>query len=532
VASSSSDAANRLSATAAPHHGQLTSGPSGIRLGTPCPFPCGAGLLLAAIIGDVPASQSADSADPAPRADVVMALQFWPRGGSAQVVRYLAPEIVRAGWPLSLVTGSLGGPGDDGYAPEFFAPLPVTAVDYSAAMDSWRQGGDPFAADIPLHPSYEDREGAPDRVYADVDDADFERQVAAWSRALVAGGLETARVAHLHHLTPVSEAVQRLRPELPVVVTLHGTEMNMLEAINRADPVAERWRYARQWADRMRAWAAGADWVIVDSPTDKTRSLGLFDIAAERISVEAPGVDSQRFHPQHPSVEERLTLLRRWLVDDPRGWDESGVVGSVRYTEADLAAFADPDVPVLIFVGRFTEQKRVPLLMRAYARARREYGLRAPLLVWGGFPVEFEGEHPVSVVRSEGIEGVFFTGWRGHEELPTGLGCADVFVSPSVNEAFGQVFIEAMACGLPVIAGASGGPLSFVNDVPGAPNGWLVASDDEADLAKALADSTTGTQAAGERMKRSANGLAQVRARFSWSAAARQVVSVYEEVVR
>ena len=107
---------------------------------------------------------------------------------------------------------------------------------------------------------------------------------------------------------------------------------------------------------------------------------------------------------------------------------------------------------MLIFVGRFTEQKRVPLLLRAYGRARREHGLRAPLLVWGGFPVEFEGEHPVSVVRSEGIEGVFFTGWRGHEELPTGLGCADVFVSPSVNEAFGQVFIEAMACGLPVIA--------------------------------------------------------------------------------
>jgi glycosyltransferase involved in cell wall biosynthesis len=227
-----------------------------------------------------------------------------------------------------------------------------------------------------------------------------------------------------------------------------------------------------------------------------------------------------------------MRLLRGWLVDDPRGWDESGVVGSVRYTETDLAAFADPDVPVLIFVGRFTEQKRVPLLMRAYARARREYGLRAPLLVWGGFPVEFEGEHPVSVVRSEGIDGVFFTGWRGHEELPTGLGCADVFVSPSVNEAFGQVFIEAMACGLPVIAGASGGPLSFVNDVPGAPNGWLVASDDEAGLAKALADSTTGPEAAGERMKRSANGLAQVRVRFSWSAAARQVVGLYEEVAR
>ena len=145
-----------------------------------------------------------------------MALQFWPRGGSAQVVRYLAPEIVRAGWPLSLVTGSLGGPGDDGYAPEFFAPLPVTAVDYTAAMDAWRAGGDPFAAAVPLHPSFEDREGAPDRVYASVDDADFERQVAAWSRrARARAGSSRPRVAHLHHLTPISEAVQRLRPELP-----------------------------------------------------------------------------------------------------------------------------------------------------------------------------------------------------------------------------------------------------------------------------------------------------------------------------
>jgi glycosyltransferase involved in cell wall biosynthesis len=460
-----------------------------------------------------------------------MALQFWPRGGSAQVVRYLAPEIVRAGWPLSLVTGSLGGPGEDGYAPEFFAPLPVTAVDYSAAMDSWRAGGDPFAAEIPLHPSYEDRAGAPDRVYADVDDADFERQVAAWSRALERGGLATARVAHLHHLTPISEAVQRLRPELPVVVTLHGTEMNMLEAIERSDPVAARWRFARSWADRMRNWAAQAGRVIVDSPTDKTRALALFDVAAEHITIEAPGVDQERFHPRNPSLDERLSLLREWLVEQPRGWDESGVVGSVRYTEADLAAFAQPDVPVLIFVGRFTEQKRVPLLLRAYGRARREYGVRAPLLIWGGFPVEFEGEHPVSVVRSEGIEGVFFTGWHGHEELPTGLGCADVFVSPSVGEAFGQVFIEAMACGLPVIAAASGGPLSFVNDVAGAPNGWLVDPDDEASLAHALAESTTGPQAAAERMKRSANALGQVRARFSWSAAARQVVGVYEEVV-
>ena len=142
---------------------------------------------------------------------------------------------------------------------------------------------------------------------------------------------------------------------------------------------------------------------------------------------------------------------------------------------------------MLIFVGRFTEQKRLPLLLRAYARARREHGLRAPLLMWGGFPGELEGEHPVTVARDEGIEGVFFTGWLGHDELPTGLGCADVFVGPSVNEAFGQVFIEAMACGLPVIAGPPAARCRSSTTVAGKPNGWLVAPDDEDDLTAALA---------------------------------------------
>ena len=465
-----------------------------------------------------------------PARNVVMGLQFPPRGGSAQVVRYLAPEITAAGWSVSLVAGSVGGPGELGYAPEFFAPLPVTPVDYSAAMQTWQLGGDPLAGPRPLHPSFEDRDGAPDRVFATLDDQAFERQVASWSMALVAGGIGAAGVAHLHHLTPINEAVARLRPDLPVVVSLHGTEMNMLEAIGCHDQATASWAHRGAWSERLLAWAARADRLLVDSPADATRALVLFDVPAERLVVMAPGVDHDRFRPQQHTVDERLEVLRRLLVDDPRGWDESGVVGSVRYSRQDLAAFADPDQPVLIFVGRFTHPKRLPLLLRAYARARREHGLRAPLLVWGGFPGEWEGEHPFSLVRAERIPGVFFSGWRGHDELPTGLGCADVFVSPSVGEAFGQVFIEAMACGLPVVAAASGGPLSFVNDDPTAPNGWLVTPDDEAALAAALAETTTGPTAPTERARRAANAVAQVRARFTWQGAARQVVGLYDQV--
>ncbi len=89
--------------------------------------------------------------------------------------------------------------------------------------------------------------------------------------------------------------------------------------------------------------------------------------------------------------------------------------------------------------------------------------MRAPLVIWGGFPGEWEGEHPHTVAVEEGVEDVFFIGWRGHDELNEGLACSDVMVMPSTSESFGQVFVEAMACGVPVIAANAGGPPSFVN---------------------------------------------------------------------
>jgi glycosyltransferase involved in cell wall biosynthesis len=465
---------------------------------------------------------------------VLMALQFWPRGGSAQVVRYLAPEIVAAGWHMSLVAGSVGGPGDLGYAPEFFSPLSVTVVDYTDAMNIWSAGGDPFRAEVPLHPSFEERKGAPDRIFASVDDTEFARQVSAWSSALQKAGVAEAGLAHLHHLTPVNEAVNRLRPELPVIVSLHGTELGMLEAIDGGGPraAAPVWTHAAAWAERLRRWAHQADRLVVNSPTDAVRAVAVLGVADHRVVVEPPGVDQERFRPARRSPVERLELLRSWLVEQPRGWDESGVAGSVGYCDGDLEAFGDPQLPVLMFVGRFTRPKRLPLLLRAYNRARRDFGLRAPLLVCGGFPGEWEDEHPVTVVRDEGIDGVFFTGWRGHEDLPAGFGCADVFVSASVGEAFGQVFVEAMACGLPVIAAASGGPLSFVNTVAGAPNGWLVPPDDGEALTTALLEATSASTGATQRARRSANASAQMKRQFSWTATARHTVRLYETVIQ
>src|SRR5215216_4406890 len=126
---------------------------------------------------------------------VLMALMFFPRGGSSQVVRYLARSLPDFGWRTTLACGSLGAPGEPSNAATFFAGLDVRALAYDEAL----RARDPMAGDPPFHPSFEDRPGAPDRVFARLDDRAFERQVAAWRRQLAAAGAAEADLLHLHH---------------------------------------------------------------------------------------------------------------------------------------------------------------------------------------------------------------------------------------------------------------------------------------------------------------------------------------------
>jgi glycosyltransferase involved in cell wall biosynthesis len=221
----------------------------------------------------------------------------------------------------------------------------------------------------------------------------------------------------------------------------------------------------------------------------------------------------------------------QWLVEDPHGWDEaSQAPGSIRYGERQvLDAFFDPASgaarPVLMFVGRFLGFKRVPLLIRAYARARTRMSVPAPLVIWGGMPGEWEGEHPHTVATREGVDGVFFAGWRGHEDLPRGLSNADCFVAPSTDEPFGLVYLEAMACDLPVIGTTTGGPPSFVNIVEGEPDGWLVPPDDELALTAAMLEAIEQPD---ERMRFGANAGRHARRWHSWNSTAGSLASIYE----
>jgi glycosyltransferase involved in cell wall biosynthesis len=257
----------------------------------------------------------------------------------------------------------------------------------------------------------------------------------------------------------------------------------------------------------------------------------LLGIDPETVHSIPNGVDIDHFTPHRPSPDERRSHWLRWLVSEPQGWDEAtSTPGSIRYTEAEVIdAFFDAETgaarPVLMYVGRFLAFKRVPLLVRAYARARMRMSVPAPLVIWGGWPGEWEGEHPHTVVTSEHIEGVFFDGWRDHDDLPLGLSCADCFVAPSTDEPFGLVYLEAMACQLPVIGTLSGGPPSFINVTPGELDGWLVPPDDETALANAM---VTAIDDAAQRIRRGINAHRHARENYSWRHVADRVTQLYK----
>jgi glycosyltransferase involved in cell wall biosynthesis len=426
-----------------------------------------------------------------------MGLAFFPRGGSAHVARNLAATLRDVGWEITVLTGSVMGLGD---ARQFYAGLDVRPQDFTRALET----PDPMRADPPMHPSYEDRPGAPDRVFASLDDDEYERQVVGWCRALQSVDAASADVLHLHHLTPLNEAAARVAPDVPVVGHLHGTELLMLEAIE-AEP--ERWPYGPVWAARMRAWAAACERVIVLTETHEKRAAELLEIDRERFVLVPDGFDPEVFLPRHV---DRRAVWRRYLAD------------------ADLGAFEDAEgaTPVLVYVGRFTAVKRVPLLIEAYARARPGFARRAPLVIVGGFPGECEGEHPRDAIRRTGARDVFLAGWHAHDELSSLLAASDVVVLPSVREQFGLVLVEGMACGLPAIAVDAWGPGEVVEH---GETGWLVPPDDPGALANALVHAVN---CPAERHRRGAQAAVVARERYSWPALAEDVAAVYDAARR
>jgi len=171
----------------------------------------------------------------------------------------------------------------------------------------------------------------------------------------------------------------------------------------------------------------------------------LNDLGVHDVRVLRRAVDTRRFHP-----ERRDDDLRR-------AWG------------------ADADTPVVLSVGRVAPEKNLHVVIDAYrALARRVPKARCVIVGDGPGRAALEAAHP----------DVIFAGTRRGDELAAFYASADLFVFPSLTETFGNVVLEAMASGVPVVAYAEAAAREFIRN---GQNGIRIAPGNEGGLVERAA---------------------------------------------
>lgn len=168
----------------------------------------------------------------------------------------------------------------------------------------------------------------------------------------------------------------------------------------------------------------------------------------QNLEVWSRGVDVSRFHPD----VDREAVLKR--------------IG------------ADPSKFQLLYVGRLAPEKSVDVLLEAYERLPDRIKDETQLILAGDGPLFKE-----LAETYRDCADMKFLGFVQGQELSELYAAADLFVFPSATETFGNVVLESMASGTPVIGAAAGGVSDTVRHMQ---NGWLCPVGDAEAFAEAI----------------------------------------------
>lgn len=267
------------------------------------------------------------------------------------------------------------------------------------------------------------------------------------------------------------------------VVTIHD-----LVAFLFPETVPTKYGTYMRWMTRLSARTA--DRIIADSEATRRDLVRLLGVPGEKVRT-IPAALGTGFEPVRDPA--RLEAVRRTY---------------------------QLEGPYLLFVGNLEPRKNLVRLIEAYAVLRRRFTLPHRLVLagkkgWLYRPI-FQAVERLGLQRE-----VVFTGYIAPADLPAVYSMADAFAFPSLYEGFGLPVLEAMACGVPVVAGASGSIPEVVGDAA-----LLVPSLEVEAIAEALYRVLTD---AGLRAELTARGRERSRA-FSWERVAIQTREVYEQV--
>jgi len=307
--------------------------------------------------------------------------------------------------------------------------------------------------------------------------------------AAVGPGTNSAQLLHSHTwYANLAGHLGAMLYDIPHVMTMHS-----LEALRpwKAEQLGGGYTVS-SWCERVAAASAAA--VVAVSDGMRADIMAAYpEIPAERIRVIRNGIDTTEYHPD-PNTD----VLERYGIDLAR--------------------------PYVIFVGRITRQKGVPVLLRAASGLIPEAQL---VLLAGAADTQeqlAEVTELVDCLRAT-RSGVFWI----PEMLPKHdviqlLTHATVFAIPSVYEPLGIVNLEAMACGTAVVGSRTGGIPEVVAD---GETGLLVPPGEPEPLAAALNTLLSDPDRAAA-MGRA--GRKRAVAEFGWPAIAAQTADLYAEL--
>ena len=223
----------------------------------------------------------------------------------------------------------------------------------------------------------------------------------------------------------------------------------------------------------------------VYAPTAAMRDALLEHGVTSTIRLWPRGIESERFHPDRRSEEWRLA---------------QGIV---------------PGTVVISFVSRLVKEKGLDVFAETIQALRAEGAPIRSLIVGDGPEREaFHAELPRAV----------FTGHLGGDEIATAYASSDVFLFPSETETFGNVTLEAMASGLPIVAADAAGSASLIDHER---TGLLCPSRDQA----SFLDATRRLIADADLRRRLGTAAREEARTYDWSEVLDRMLSYYHAVI-
>ena len=224
---------------------------------------------------------------------------------------------------------------------------------------------------------------------------------------------------------------------------------------------------------------------VVLAPAQSTATILRAQRMNRNIEIWTRGIDRDQFNP-----ERRDMAWRR----------EQGI--------------ADDEM-VIAFLGRIVMEKGLDVFADAI-HAFAPLGLKYRVLVIG--------EGPARAWFEQQLPNAIFTGQQTGADLARALASADVFLNPSITEAFGNVTLEAMACALPVIAAESTGATNLVHPDQ---TGTLVDGAEPEEFADALAAYARDS----ELRRRHGGGGLEIARTMDWDTINSAVVRAYKHAI-